>query len=72
MTTQSPQIRLRPLIRDPGKWKLLEGYLEDTIANLKIQLETCDPTALGNLQGQVQSLRQLLNLKATLTADGNS
>ena len=70
--TQSPARRLRPLINDSQKWDLLAGYLEDSIENLRNQLETCGPSDLQTLQGRVQAQRELLNLKATLIADRNA
>lgn len=72
MTKQMPHIRLRPLINDSMKWNLLAEYLGEAIATLGLQLETCDPKDLGDLQGQVKSLKSLLNLKKTLAAEGNS
>jgi hypothetical protein len=65
-----PHLRLRPLLTDGSKWNLLADYLKESIDNLRVQLETCDPKDLGNLQGQIMSLKSLLNLKDTLTAEG--
>ena len=70
-STQMPHLRLRPLLNDPSKWNLLADYLRESIDNLRVQLETCDPKDLGNLQGQLMALKSLLNLKDTLTAEGN-
>ena len=70
MNNQEPHIRLRPLLSDASKWNPLAEYLEEAIGNLRTQLENCDPKDLGKLQGQILSLRTLLNLKATLTAEG--
>ena len=72
MTNKMPHIRLRPLITDVTKWNLLAEYLRESIDNLRLQLETCDPKDLGKLQGQIMSLNTLLNLKKTLTAEGQS
>ena len=69
---QMPHQRLRPLLNDSSKWNLLAAHLKESIDNLRVQLETCDPEDLGNLQGQLMSLKSLLNLKDTLTAEGTS
>jgi len=68
---KSPHIRLRPLINDP-KWNILEDYLRESVDNLRIRLETCGSHELENLQGQVLAQRNLLNMKATLTAEWKS
>lgn len=69
--TKAPHIRLRPLIVSE-QWTLLEGYLEDRKTVLMTQLETCELEDLKNIQGSVQILNELLRLKVTLQAEGNS
>ena len=64
----APHKRLRPLIRS-GHWDLLVEVLKERKESCIMQLLTCDPNDLKKIQGSVQELDNLLNMKATLLAE---
>lgn len=68
MLKQEPHQVLRPLLRSPH-WDLLEKVLKNRLEMVIQHLKTCEPEALGKLQGQVQELEDLLKMKVRLQTD---
>lgn len=66
-----PKHRLLPLIRS-DHWHLLVSVLEERKVACILRLLTCEVDEMKKLQGSVQELDILLNLKASLTAEGKS
>ena len=68
MNQLDPAKALRPLVKS-GYWDTLAEVLEQRKANCIQQLINCSTDDLYRLQGQVQELDYLLNLKATINAN---
>lgn len=64
----SPHKRLRPLIRS-GHWDLLVEVIKERKAAAIMQLLSCEPEDLKKLQGSVQELDNLLDMKVRLLAE---
>jgi hypothetical protein len=63
-----PHIQMKPLIMHEH-WDILVDVLQARRLILVQQLLTCVPTELTRIQGSVQELDNLLNLKVTLIAE---
>jgi len=67
MITLEPYKVLRPLVSSEH-WDPLVSVLTQRKQSCILQLLNCEPADLKRLQGQVQELDYLLNMKATISA----
>ena len=68
---QEPHKHLRPLIKS-NHWELLVEVLQNRLDSAMTAIKKCSPDDLGRLQGQVQELEYLLNMKVSLQAEENT
>lgn len=70
MIKLEPSKALRPIVRSEY-WDTLLLVLEERKQSCIMQLLNCDEDGLKRLQGQVQELDYLLNIRTTILAASN-